>query len=85
MPPWEIFGNVARIQALTARAHANGAHVPLTPELALCGYPPEDLLLRPDFYRAYHAALNALAQTAPLPIVVGHPLLENDATTLPHC
>ncbi len=75
----DILGNVARIQALAARAHANGAHVLLTPELALCGYPPEDLLLRPDFYHACHAALNALAQTAPLPIVVGHPLLENDS------
>jgi NAD+ synthetase len=75
----DIAGNVARIQAFAVRAHANGAHVLLTPELALCGYPPEDLLLRPDFYRACHEALNALAQTAPLPIVVGHPLLESDA------
>ena len=75
----DLAGNVARIQAFAARAHAGGAHVLLTPELALCGYPPEDLLLRPDFYRACHAALNALAQTAPLPIVVGHPLLESDA------
>ena len=75
----DIAGNVARIQAFAVRAHANGAHVLLTPELALCGYPPEDLLLRPDFYRACHAALKTLAQTAPLPIVVGHPLLESDA------
>ncbi len=75
----DLAGNVARIQEFAARAHAGGAHVLLTPELALCGYPPEDLLLRPDFYRACHAALNALAQTAPLPIVVGHPLLESDA------
>jgi predicted amidohydrolase len=34
------------------QAKARGAQVLLTPELALCGYPPEDLLLRPDFYRA---------------------------------
>jgi predicted amidohydrolase len=33
----------------------------LTPELALCGYPPEDLLLRPDFYRACKRALDDLA------------------------
>ena len=75
----DLVGNVARIQAFAARAHAGGAHVLLTPELALCGYPPEDLLLRPDFYRACHTALNSLAQTAPLPIVVGHPLFEGNA------
>ena len=74
----DLAGNVARIQEFAAHAHAGGAHVLLTPELALCGYPPENLLLRPDFYRACHEALNALAQTAPLPIVVGHPLLESD-------
>lgn len=72
----DLAGNVTRIQAFAARAHAGGAHVLLTPELALCGYPPEDLLLRPDFYRACHDALNVLAQTAPLPIIVGHPLFE---------
>ncbi|MDO9449451.1 MAG: NAD+ synthase, partial [Rugosibacter sp.] len=75
----DLVGNAARIQAFAARAHAGGAHVLLTPELALCGYPPEDLLLRPDFYRACHTALNSLAQTAPLPIVVGHPLFEGNA------
>ena len=75
----DLAGNVARIQAFAARAHAGGAHVLLTPELALCGYPPEDLLLRPDFYRACHDALNTLAQAAPLPIVIGHPWLEGDA------
>jgi predicted amidohydrolase len=75
----DLVGNVARIQAFAARAQAGGAHVLLTPELALCGYPPEDLLLRPDFYRACHTALNSLAQTAPLPIIVGHPLFEDNA------
>ena len=34
------------------QARAAGADLLLTPELALSGYPPEDLLLRPDFYRA---------------------------------
>jgi predicted amidohydrolase len=48
----DLTGNVERIVECAAAARARGAQVLLTPELALCGYPPEDLLLRPDFYRA---------------------------------
>ena len=70
----DLAGNVRRILDYAERARASGAHVLLTPELALCGYPPEDLLLRPDFYRACAAELETLAQAAPLPIIAGHPL-----------
>ena len=49
----------------------------MTPELALCGYPPEDLLLRPDFYRSCARELAALAVRLPLPAIVGHPLEES--------
>ena len=48
----DLAGNAARILALAGQARAAGADVLLTPELALSGYPPEDLLMRPDFYRA---------------------------------
>ena len=41
-----------RIIAALDEARAAGAQLMLTPELALSGYPPEDLLLRADFYRA---------------------------------
>lgn len=69
----DLAGNAARILEFAARAHDGGADVMLTPELALCGYPPEDLLLRPDFYRACAAQLEALALASPLPIIVGYP------------
>jgi NAD+ synthase (glutamine-hydrolysing) len=39
-------GNVDRIVEFAERARAAGAHLMVTPELALCGYPPEDLLPR---------------------------------------
>ena len=39
-------------------AFAQGAQLVIAPELALCGYPPEDLLLRPAFMDACHAALD---------------------------
>ena len=53
----DLAGNAARIAAAAREAKALGADLLLTPELALCGYPPEDLLLRADFYRAANAAL----------------------------
>jgi len=69
----DLAGNAARILAAADEAHALGADLLLTPELALAGYPPEDLLLRPDFHRACARELSALAQRLPLPAVVGHP------------
>ncbi len=70
----DLTGNVERIIACAAAAKARGAQVLLTPELALCGYPPEDLLLRPDFYRACRRALADLAARVDgIALVVGHP------------
>jgi NAD+ synthase (glutamine-hydrolysing) len=69
----DLAANAARIQDFAARAAAQGADLLLTPELALCGYPPEDLLLRPDFYRAAARHLADLAASLPLPAIVGHP------------
>ncbi|MCL2636150.1 MAG: NAD+ synthase [Betaproteobacteria bacterium] len=71
----DLTGNVERIVQCAAEARARGAQVLLTPELALCGYPPEDLLLRPDFYRACDQALAELAgRVGDIALVVGHPL-----------
>ncbi|PIQ37882.1 MAG: NAD+ synthase [Lysobacterales bacterium CG17_big_fil_post_rev_8_21_14_2_50_64_11] len=59
-------------------AHARdelGADLVLFPELSLCGYPPEDLLLRPSFLAACEAALADLAaHTHGIVAIVGHPL-----------
>ncbi len=82
----DLAGNAARILAAAAAAQRLGADLLLTPELALCGYPPEDLLLRPDFHRACARELTALAEELPLPAVVGHPemrgLLRYNAASL---
>jgi len=76
----DLTGNVERIIQCAAEAKARGAHVLLTPELALCGYPPEDLLLRPDFYRACNRALDDLASRIDgIAVIVGHPE-EHDGT-----
>lgn len=67
--------NARLILDAAQRAVEQGAQLLLTPELALCGYPPEDLLLRPDFIRGCAAALARLAADAPagLALLVGHP------------
>jgi NAD+ synthase (glutamine-hydrolysing) len=71
-------GNSRRIHDAARRAAAAGASILVTPELALSGYPPEDLLLRRSFYEAADAALARLAaqllQFSDLRVVVGHPL-----------
>ncbi|HEX5126362.1 MAG TPA: NAD+ synthase [Rhodocyclaceae bacterium] len=70
----DIAGNAQRIRAAADQARAAGAHLLLAPELALCGYPPEDLLLRADFCRTCDRELKNLAQAAVgIDILVGHP------------
>ncbi len=58
----DVEGNLARIRDAVARAGEAGAALTLTPELALTGYPPEDLLLRPGFAADARAALEELAR-----------------------
>ncbi len=75
----DLSGNAARILDFACRAKAQGADLLLTPELALCGYPPEDLLLRGDFYVACERELDALAAALPeIAVLVGHPLRQGD-------
>ena len=64
----DLSGNADRIITEARRAHALGAQCVLTPELSLCGYPPEDLLLRPAFLAACDTELQRIAarwRTAP--------------------
>jgi NAD+ synthase (glutamine-hydrolysing) len=58
----DLDGNVARLAEWTARATAAGADLICFPELAVTGYPPEDLILRRAFRMDTLAALNELAR-----------------------
>ncbi len=77
----DLDANADRILAQAERAAQAGAHLLLTPELALCGYPPEDLALRDDFYQENARVLRRLAARLPrgLTAVIGHPLCEGQA------
>jgi len=57
----DIAGNADRILRWTRHAAASGAHVVAFPEMALTGYPVEDLALRGSFVAASRRALNDLA------------------------
>jgi NAD+ synthase (glutamine-hydrolysing) len=57
----DLATNADTIVELTAAAAARGAQLVLFPELALTGYPPEDLVLRRSFVDASRAAIEALA------------------------
>ena len=61
----DIDGNVERILAAWREAAAAGADLVVTTELTLTGYPPEDLLLKPEFVAANLEALERLAAAGP--------------------
>jgi NAD+ synthase (glutamine-hydrolysing) len=70
----DIAGNAARIAERLADARAQGAALIVTPELALSGYPPEDLLLHRGFRRRIDDSLARLAEAARgIDLLVGYP------------
>jgi NAD+ synthase (glutamine-hydrolysing) len=73
----DLEGNAQRIVNAARRAYGQGVHLVVAPELALTGYPPEDLLLRPAFMSACEQALRGIARelmsSQGLHVLVGHP------------
>ncbi|MEQ9574803.1 MAG: nitrilase-related carbon-nitrogen hydrolase, partial [Rhodospirillales bacterium] len=57
----DVAGNLALVQNARAEAAKLGADLVVTGELALCGYPPEDLVLKRTFQDRIEEAVNALA------------------------
>src|SRR3954451_15248380 len=75
----DLDGNRAMILHRLDEARAAGADLVLFPELAVTGYPPEDLLLRPGFVRAAEQSLAAIArETRGIAAVVGTPHFDRD-------
>src|SRR5580692_836358 len=69
----DLSGNVDQVLAALAGAEASGADLCVLPELAIPGYPPEDLLLKPAFVADNLAALDKVASaTGQCAIVVGY-------------
>jgi len=75
----DLDGNRERILEAIGEAKGAGADLVLLPELAVTGYPPEDLLLRPGFVRAASASLREIAaETHGIVALVGVPHLDTD-------
>ncbi|HKE46867.1 MAG TPA: NAD+ synthase [Rhodanobacteraceae bacterium] len=73
-PVGAVAANASRMREITAAARDGGAALVAFPELAISGYPPEDLLLRPTFLRACAREIEALAaDTDGIAVYVGHP------------
>jgi NAD+ synthetase len=77
----DLRNNMLRLASLAQLAGDGGADLGVSTELAVCGYPPRDLLLERDFvHRSMDAAL-ALEST--IPVLVGTPVPPDDPRSLP--
>jgi NAD+ synthase (glutamine-hydrolysing) len=75
----DLEGNRARIVEAIEESKSVGSDLVLLPELAVTGYPPEDLLLRPGFVRAAEASLQKIASaTKGVVALVGFPHFDRD-------
>lgn len=85
----DLEGNAELVVSLSRQAVHSGAHLVVFPEMMLCGYPIEDLAVRPSFQQASLAAVERLAQTldasgcGDMAVVVGYlGVLTDTAPTL---
>lgn len=76
----DIAGNVKKMHALTLDAKARGADIVIFPELALVGYPPEDLLLRPTLGERVREAMAKLAEIKGIVVILGYPHIDHHGT-----
>src|SRR5881392_2551546 len=75
----DLDGNRALILERLEQARSAAADFVVFPELAVTGYPPEDLLLRPGFVRAAERSLEQIAREARgVVVLVGTPYFERD-------
>ena len=85
LPVGDITGNAARVAEEAARAEALGAQIVAFPELAITGYPPEDLVLKRSFIEANVAAMERVADASGQALTIfgfidrGHDSLYNAA------
>jgi len=68
----DFTGNIDKIRQMYVRAKDAGVDLLIFPELSVCGYPPEDLLLKKHFLAENKAAVEQIAKDCPdITIMVG--------------
>lgn len=76
----DIATNTEKMRALALQAREQGADVIVFPELALLGYPPQDLLLRPSLSGRVKNALSSLSDIDDIVMIVGYPHVDHHGT-----
>ena len=76
----DITANAEKMRALAVQAREQGADVIIFPELALLGYPPQDLLLRPSLSGRIKGALAKLSDIDDIVMIVGYPHVDHHGT-----
>ncbi len=61
----DIQGNTEKMKKLSTKAYDLGADIVVFPEMSVCGYPPEDLLLKRHFLEGNRLAVEDLAKSCP--------------------
>ncbi len=79
----DFAGNSARMLKMAADAKRHAADLVVFSELCLCGYPPQDLVERPEFLERNQKELACLAEKMPMPAVVGYVGKAQDNTGKP--
>ena len=74
----DVAGNLDRLRRARAEAGRLGADLVLAPELAIAGYPPEDLVLKPAFIDSCMAAARELAAEPGPALIAGCPWRQDD-------
>lgn len=75
----DLDGNLNKICDYIGQAKSQDCDLTVFPEMALCGYPPEDLLLKPDFVRAVMRRIDRIAaESKGMTVVVGSIYAEED-------
>ena len=76
----DITANTEKMRSLALQAREQGADIIIFPELALLGYPPQDLLLRPSLSGRIKSALSALSDIEDIVMIVGYPHVDHHGT-----
>ena len=80
----DLDGNVQKVVEYIGRARDLGADLVALPELAITGYPPEDLVFRPQFVAANRQALNdVIAESHGITVIVGFVDSDPDSNSVP--
>ncbi|GAA0308662.1 NAD+ synthase [Psychrobacter aestuarii] len=76
----DISANTQKMRTLALEAREQGADVIVFPELALLGYPPQDLLLRPSLSGRVKSALASLSDIDDIVMIIGYPHVDHHGT-----